>query len=215
MGKVGDLLLLNFLFLLCCVPLVTIGASLSALYYSVYRLYEGKGGGTIRNFFHAFRQNLLQGSLLGIFALIFGLALALDLRLLLFYGKAGVLPDGLTVVLGAVLGFAILLYVFVVLYVFPLQARYYNPLRRTLWNALLLSIRSLPRTLLILVTDAALLFLSAAGFIYLPQICVLAFLLLLPLICLCNAVILKRELSLVPEDDSPAPEYSEEGPMER
>lgn len=211
MGKVGDLLILNFLFLICSLPLVTFGASLSALYYSVFRLYEGKGGGTVAGFFHAFKQNLLQGSLLGIIAAIFGLALAADFRILHFYTSAGTLSGSISFVLGAVMSFAALLYFFVFLYVFPLQARFYNPVRKTLWNALLLSLRCLPRTLLILLMDAALCLLSAAGFVYLPQVCVLLFLLLVPFICLCNAVLMKNLLQLVKADDSPAPEYSEEG----
>jgi len=60
-AKLGDLVILNLLFLLCSIPLVTIGASYSALYYSMVKSVRKGRGYVVKNFFHAFKQNLIQG----------------------------------------------------------------------------------------------------------------------------------------------------------
>lgn len=50
MGRVGDIMEINILFILCSLPLVTIGASLSAMYGSFFRLADGEGGAVWRIF---------------------------------------------------------------------------------------------------------------------------------------------------------------------
>ena len=52
-------------------------------------------------------------------------------------------------------------------YVFPLQARFYNPVKRTIFNAFFMSIRHLLQTIGLLVVDAGLIFLSVT---YIPQL---------------------------------------------
>ena len=59
--KLGDLVILNLLFLLCSLPIVTIGASYSALYYAIVKSVRHGRGYVVKNFFHAFKQNLAQG----------------------------------------------------------------------------------------------------------------------------------------------------------
>ena len=38
MGKAADLILLNIIFLICCLPVVTIGASVTAMYYVTLKM---------------------------------------------------------------------------------------------------------------------------------------------------------------------------------
>ena len=70
--KLGDLVILNLLFLLCSLPIVTVGASYSALYYAIVKSVRHGRGYAVKNFFHAFKLNLLQGTggfiLLGVLA---------------------------------------------------------------------------------------------------------------------------------------------------
>ena len=53
----------------------------------------------------------------------------------------------------AVSGGLLLIYLFIITYVFPLQARFYNPVKRTLFNAFFMSVRHLFQTIGILATD--------------------------------------------------------------
>ena len=64
------MILLTLLAVFCSLPLITLGASLSALYYTAFKMLEHDNENTIRNFFHSFRQNLIQG--IGISLLLLG-----------------------------------------------------------------------------------------------------------------------------------------------
>jgi len=55
--QVGDFIILNVLFLVCCIPVVTIGAARSALYRSMFDMMEDRGN-IYKKFFKSFAQNL-------------------------------------------------------------------------------------------------------------------------------------------------------------
>ena len=56
-GKLGDLIILNVLWLITSIPIVTIGASTTALYYVTLKLVRDEDGYTIRSFFKSFKEN--------------------------------------------------------------------------------------------------------------------------------------------------------------
>lgn len=132
----ADLLLLNLLTLLCSLPVLTLGAALSALCDQVQRIVRGEESYVVRGFFRAFRSNLLQGSALGLFFLACGALIWLDYRLAL------TLMPMLRFAAAAV-GILVLA---VGLYAFPLQARFENSLGATLKNAATLAVGFFPRT---------------------------------------------------------------------
>lgn len=62
--KIGTLILLGILFLVCSLPVITIGTAASALYYAVAKSVRRGRGYPVREFFRAFRRNLGKGILL-------------------------------------------------------------------------------------------------------------------------------------------------------
>lgn len=64
MSLIGDMMLLNLMWILCSIPLVTIGASTTALLYTGMKLAKGRDGYVIRNFWKSFRQNFLQSTVI-------------------------------------------------------------------------------------------------------------------------------------------------------
>ena len=48
MGRVADLIMLNVVFLICCLPIVTIGASLTALHYVTLKMARNEESSIIR-----------------------------------------------------------------------------------------------------------------------------------------------------------------------
>jgi uncharacterized membrane protein YesL len=64
MSKVFDTLVLGLLWLLCCLPVFTVGASTSALYYAFTKSVKNDIGYASREFFHGFRMNFRQGVIL-------------------------------------------------------------------------------------------------------------------------------------------------------
>ena len=56
-GKLGDLILLNILWTICSIPIFTIGASTTAVYYVTLKLVRDEDSSTIKGFFHSFKSN--------------------------------------------------------------------------------------------------------------------------------------------------------------
>lgn len=140
--KITDLLLLNLCFLICCIPIFTIGASLTAL-YSV-SLTQSNDSGILYRFFSAFKTNFQKSTVIWLIILCIGAFFILDMIVL----------SSLTIV-GAefvciILQIGIFLLLEVSCLAFPLTAKYDNSVLQTLKNALIFSIVGVPFVLLML-----------------------------------------------------------------
>ncbi len=142
MSMLGDLLLLNLIFLICCVPIVTIGAASTALYTVAFRMARGTEGHVLGLFFRAFRQNFRRATGLWLLLLLAGGVAVVDIWI--FAAFSGVLRL-------IEIPFVLLLIValFTAGYAFPLLSQFENTVKGTLKNALALSLGYLPRTLVI------------------------------------------------------------------
>ena len=142
-SRVADLIILNWLFILCSLPVVTAGASLTALHKVILQMFRGEEGPLIRGFLAAFRDNFRKATAMWLLLLALAAVLVVDL---LVGGR--ILPQPLWMAVLASMVLLAVLGLMVLLYAFPLQARYENPVGRTLKNAVLLAILHLPETLL-------------------------------------------------------------------
>ena len=142
MGRIGDLVILNLLFFISCLPLFTIGAASAALYTVCFQMGTEKESGIFRTYVHAFRENFKQGTVVFLILALFLLAGFFDT--LLLSSLAGWLRYG-CILTGILLVLAVLMYS----YAFPLLSQFSNGIRSTLKNALFLSLGYLPRSLLI------------------------------------------------------------------
>lgn len=73
MNLLWNYIIISLLWLLCCIPIVTFGASCTAAYYTAAKVIRGREGKPISEFFHAFRMNFKQSTVL---TLIYGVVLA-------------------------------------------------------------------------------------------------------------------------------------------
>lgn len=154
LNKFSDLIILNLLFVVCSLPIVTIGASLTALSYVTLKMKEGEEGYVARSFFRSFKQNFRQATVIWIFMLLIAVLMFMDFRIMRLYeGTVGTVMR-ISVYLGAMIWGMILVYVF------PLLARFENSIRQTLQNAILLAIANAPKTLLMLAVIFAAVFLT-------------------------------------------------------
>lgn len=184
-GKFGDLIILNVLWLVCSLPIFTIGASTTAVYYVTLKLARDDDGYTIRSFFKSFKENFKQSTIIWLILLLAGAILGVDLYFFarLFIGSSTVKTVMLTVFLAMAL-----IYAAVAMYIFPLQSRFYNPLKRTFFNAFFMSIRHLFRTIGMIVIDGVLV---AAGFVFMiPPVLMIFMLFGFPLLAFINSYIL-------------------------
>lgn len=142
MGRIGDLVILNLLFFISCLPLFTIGAASAALYTVCFQMGTEKESGIFRTYAHAFRENFKQGTIVW---LVLALFLAAGvLNTLLFYALEGMLHF-LFLLTAVLLVLAVLMFS----YAFPLMSQFSNDTRSTLKNSLFLSLGYLPRSLLV------------------------------------------------------------------
>ncbi len=144
MSKLIDILFIGIIALLCCVPVVTIGASFTAVYYTVLKMVRRKEGSVYKFFFKAFKENFWKSTVLWLIMAAVITLLYVDYSLLMSRDMANesILWIGLIVMS--------VLAVMVGTYVFPLQAQFENTVFGTIRNSFILSVMNLPRTLLIL-----------------------------------------------------------------
>ena len=51
LSRLADLVILNLLFLVCCIPVVTVGAAVTAMYSVTWKMAEEKEGYILKGFF--------------------------------------------------------------------------------------------------------------------------------------------------------------------
>lgn len=138
LSTAADLLVLNLLALLCCLPVVTAGAAWTALHDVVQKIVLREESYPYRMFIDSFRANLKKGSLLGMIFLT-----AACLIILNYFAALATLPSYYRFLPAA----ALLLLLAIGNYAFALMARFENTLTGTLKNAVRLAIGCFPRTL--------------------------------------------------------------------
>lgn len=145
LSKLADLMWLNILTIVCCIPVITIGASLTALNYMALKIVRNEEGYITKGFFKAFKDNFKQSTIIWLFFMVLFGVIYVDYRIVLTTNvQVGTVVKALIVMVAA---FA----VFTFMYVFPLQSKFSNTVRKTIQNALFLSIMQWPKTLLMIV----------------------------------------------------------------
>lgn len=142
---IGDLMILNILFLLCCIPVVTIGASASALYTVTMRMAAKDDRGIVKPFLKAFRENLGKSVVLWLVFLVFGAVIALGISVM--YLNPGRFPWFLK----ALYGLIVFVYLTGLSWVFPLQAKFENTIGNTLKNSFIIGIACPGKTVLLII----------------------------------------------------------------
>lgn len=159
LNKMADLLLLNLLFLVCCIPVVTIGPALCALYRVSLRSIRYGDGYVVKEFFKGFKENFKQGIVVWIINLIIAVLFIVDL---MFWGK--VQMGAIThLMLGISVFFATLVLI-VSMWVYPVIAKIENRLWVNVKNAAAMAVAHFfPYTLinLLMIVIATYLFLTS------------------------------------------------------
>ena len=140
-----DFFLLNLMWLVACLPVVTIFPSTAAMFGVVRDWVRGKEGSLTRTFITRFRENFGQSLLIGVVWTVFGVALVLDF---LVANQLSYWPG---VVMKSVLVLASSVYAFGSVFLFPVMVHYDTDWKTVIKNSLLLSIGRLPITIVCLV----------------------------------------------------------------
>ncbi len=157
LSTAADLMILNLLWLLCSIPIVTVGAATTALYYVCFQIVEGTEGSIVKSFFGAFKANFKKGTVIWLTTLVIGLFLAFDIYFIIYTTQEISL---LNVLSFCVFSLFAIVWVFMFLYVFALQARFENSVKQTILNALRLGVTYPFRSLFMIIGDIVLIFLG-------------------------------------------------------
>ena len=160
LNKVADLMILNIITFVFCLPVVTIGASLTAMNYVALKIVRNEENYIAKAFWKSFKENFKQATIIWVIYIVVILLFVFDYFMIFMSGA--VFPDwakiGIIVVSVLVLAMS--------LYTFPLLARFENTIGRTIKNSALVSLYIWPKTLLMIVIWAV----PVAILFFVPQI---------------------------------------------
>lgn len=157
MSRITDYIFLSLFWMLCCIPVVTIGASTAALYDASFRAFRRNERNTWQRFFQVFRRNWKAGILPTLVFLLAGWGLLKAAVALWNLAVAGTISW----MLFAALAFVAVVLLGVLSVLFPVLSRFENSLGGLLKNTLFLALANLPRTAILGAVNAVALFLCA------------------------------------------------------
>ena len=157
LSKLADRMILNILFVISSIPVITMGAAITAL-YSVTGRIDRDEGHVWKDYWSAFRSNFKQATVIWVVLVVSGLLIGFGV---LFYLKTNQSGSVLGILIAAVLLF---LWAVTFAWAFPLQSRFENTIRNTLKNALLFGLMNFPKSVVVAVTNLIPLF----AFVFLP-----------------------------------------------
>ena len=135
---------LNILWFVCCLPVFTVGVSTTALFYVTLKIAKNEEGAVTRAFFRSFKENFRQATIVWLILLAVGVLLGIDGYI--FYHMR--FENVLWILGTAVFMVAVAAYAIVLMYIFPLMARFDNTIWAMFKNSLMIGMRFLLCTVL-------------------------------------------------------------------
>ena len=155
LSRMFDLIVLNVVFILSCIPIITIGASLSALYSVTLKMVRGTDSYVIKGYFKAFAANFKQSTLMWL------LFAALFFFLRFDYTIAASQNSGMFQTVRILLLMVILVLAAAFFYVFPIASHFVCTTKQLIRNSFLMSIGHLPYTAVLFVYCGVVIFLAS------------------------------------------------------
>ena len=149
LSRVADLVILNILWLVCCVPVVTIGASTTAMYHVIRHWQKDSVSSIMRDFFQSFKEAFKQATPVYLILLIPTVAVVMNAMLIFNPENSAAVPSYLLVIWFI----SALILLFISSFVYPVMAFFADSIFKTLRNAMVLALANLPRTILISVLN--------------------------------------------------------------
>ncbi|MDE6625019.1 MAG: DUF624 domain-containing protein [Lachnospiraceae bacterium] len=147
LSRLVDLVVLNVIFIVSCIPVVTIGAALTALYYVCITDWDTQNAHILSKYVKSFKENFKQSTIIWVIMLLAGVVLGTDLWFAFVQWQS----SGSTVfqVILVVCAIAVIVYLMIFTFVWPLQAKFDNKIVVTFRNAFVMSCAHLPKTIIL------------------------------------------------------------------
>lgn len=160
MSKIADIMILNLLAIVTCIPIITIGASMSAMHYVLIKLSRNEGTSVLQMYFKSFKENFFQATALWLVNVIALAFFIYDMYVFFFAEIFLPMPVFICVVAVGVL------FMMTCMYFYPLQARFINPVSRTIKNSFFVMVLNFPKsvgTILLYAIPVAMIYLGIMG----------------------------------------------------
>jgi uncharacterized membrane protein YesL len=192
MSKVADLIILNIVYCLCCIPIITIGPATTALYYVTLKMVKNEESYIIKSFFKSFKLNFKQAFAIWLILLAAAGIITGDIYIMLSWDTK------YKFILIIIFIFLLVMWLFITIYIFPLLATFDNTIKQTFKNSLLMSIRHLPTTVILFILTVVSYLI--VGFIV--QLMPFWFLIGFSLLAFANSILLRKifQLYMPPEE---------------
>ena len=139
-GRLVDVFILNILWAVCSVPVVTFGPATIALYYSMMKTVRDENPKYIRNFFKTMKENMSNGIPLGLVMIVIG---GLIVYSIYFYNANADYADNLWILILKYLTYGVaVIYIIVFQWVFALSSRFVNTTGATIRNAAFIGLKN-------------------------------------------------------------------------
>ena len=145
-NRFADMMVIGIWFLITCIPIFTIGAALSAFYYTAMDSLRKEDGYIFRRYFRNFGKNFKKGTLLWLIMLALGAVFSMNIYVWLINSDMQI-----ALVMLIISAIILLAWMVTFVFVFPLQARFENTIGKTIQNAFLLGISNLPFTIAVII----------------------------------------------------------------
>ena len=149
MSRLADLIILNLLWIVFCIPVVTIGASTTAMYHVIRHWQKDSVSSIMRDFFQSFKDDFKQATPVYLILLIPTVAVVMNAMLIFNPDNSAAVPFYLLVIWFI----SALILLFISSFVYPVMAFFADSIFKTLRNAMVLALAHLPRTILISVLN--------------------------------------------------------------
>lgn len=145
MSKFSQIMILNLLWILCSLPVITIGASTTALYYVSLKVAKNEEGNIVRQFFSSFRNNFCQATIIWFLFILVGAVLGCN------YFYYLIMDSSSSNVLQIVFIILLVIYGLALSIVFPVLSKFDNSVKGTIIFSILTSIINIGWSLLVLI----------------------------------------------------------------
>ncbi len=183
LGKICDLLFISVVWMLLCIPVITIGPANTALYYATVKVIRRERGYLFREFFRSFKLNFKRGAILGVILTIMFIVLGFDI--IWAYSNLGNSGSFGSILFGIFIAITFILVCFST-YVFPILSRFDMTVKQLVKAAAYMSMRHLPFTLAMVIVTAA----GVVGTLFIPLLIFIA----PSLVMLINSFLMERIL---------------------
>ncbi len=146
LSKMADLMILNLIALVCCLPVITIGASMTALHYMALKIVRGEEVYIAQGFWKSFKQNFRQATVIWLAQVVVMFVLFMDYYILYRVPEAN--PSIIVQVLFLATS---LIALAEFTFIYPVLAKFDNTILRTFRNTFIMAVMQLPKVILMMV----------------------------------------------------------------